>query len=968
MPDLGKIFNARINNDIRVALQTAEDLTKLVGAGAFPADKPLSLTLTAPQPDLDIFNTPVKLGASVTGTAQIAAADAKFQPFGDDTDLIAPDKNAYARLAIEAKLDGSASGGGNAGSVAISGEATATASMSYEHLLPVPLTETRLAAFTNLVTTTQLPQLADLPNLREGEALCFDALFNFDLGIKAKYGAALDISDTIDVASDLTFPVKAHAEFTVNAALGLGVHESMRVVVAKAGQRNGGWVRMRFTRTHRNRITFGAAFTLAVQYDATQGATMLLDKTFAQLQMPKAVADLREIVVQIEQPWSTIKSQLTAKAVDAVTTLVGNTGWQQWLDNSEEVKAFTTGAQWIVKSYDGLEEKVKSVWEELLARLDATGFEKVRTRIHELATLDINSIDIKKLTSGQLDRVIDLIELFSGKDIEELVLTGDIKTGLEKAIALAKKVDAMIQDASKNRALELMQGYAQRTGIAKVVEWLRARDTVAELQKAADTWIQSTVERLTGKLLSQVNEDDVARLQKFAAKVQKLIEAPQVLEAKLRKAVAKLKGEFTVSLSIEISRVSESTALVDLEIDPSNKTVLDAATRFLPSGNVQQLLTRLDAIDAGKDQKAPYDIRELVLTSRHIRTSTATLFFSFLGSIKSEKSQVRESTIRIEGGGDVPKKRTGLYNGGVVVRRTDDAINTEGAAWLRVEATGSGLDVEQPYDELRPSIRLTYVREDVKTTDEEIASMVAILGDVGFDTGATNFPQAGVSARFAMELELPAAAVAALVRDVDRLADFDRDVRNAGARWFDDRAIAPDAMRRIGKDMAAVIRSDAFPPASGDPQDLNDAARRNLFPVNIWDTTTAPQRIRNEYFRLVTFDASRTDPWHRRYVAFQPLDAPQTHDAVERMIRQGVDMFSTASVDWQIPLFNFWLVLSRLSRLSLIGPDVLRDAKGVATLRTRASSSAPWGDPLWFTLSEGMGIGAQGLRNRAFPI
>jgi hypothetical protein len=458
----------------------------------------------------------------------------------------------------------------------------------------------------------------------------------------------------------------------------------------------------------------------------------------------------------------------------------------------------------------------------------------------------------------------------------------------------------------------------------------------------------------------------VKKLQGFAAKVQKVIDAPQVLEAKLRKAVAKLKGEFTVSLSVEISRVSESSALVDLEIDPANPAALDAAKRFLPTGNVQQLLAKLDAIDVKPDQKAPYDIRELVLTSRHIRTSTATLFFSFLGSIKNEKAQVRESTVRIEGGGDVPKKRTGLYTGGVTVRRTSTGVSTEGSAWLRVEAEADEIDLSKAYDSFDASFRLTYVREDVKSTLEEMRSVARILGDLGFLSGGSVFatPAEGSSTRFSLELSLPPAAVAALVKDNIKQTDFDRDVRNAGVRWFDDEALATPADRETGRNLAIAVRSDAFGKtwtSGGD--DFNEAAMKGKFGVNVWDTVQ--HKLQQRYLVLGLFPTSRSF-WTGRYKQFKPLaSGAQLPAAIEKMIQQGVLLFSTASIDYQIPLFNFWLVLSRLSRIQ---PGVLNDATGVATFRTRPNDTVEWGAPQWFTLTAGTGIPGAALRARCFPV
>ena len=449
-----KLFDSGIPNDIVALYDTVDDLTQPVSAGAYAVK---SLSLDAGQGTLSIFDSPVKLGATATLTARIAAATETFTPFDEGTSLTAPAGTSYASLALDAKLTAAGQGGGKSGVLAISGEASATAQLSYLHLLPVPLTATRLSALMDLATTTQLPQLADFSRLRDGESLHFDALLNLDLGIEAKYGAELDINDTVAVAADLPIPVKAHAAFTASASLGLSLYGEGSVTVAKAGQRNPGFVRIRFARKRSSGITFGAAFSLAVQYDAATGVNALLDKTFAQLQMPKAVTDLQQFLVLATEPWPQLKEKISAKVADTVVTLVGDTGWKQWLDNDPRVKQLLDASNWIVTQYNSLDGKIKSLWEELLARLDDAGFAKVRARITELASLDVNSISVESLTGGKYNNIIDLIELFSGHDIESLVISAKLKEGIQRAVDVAKRFDAAVNGAP-DKAIAFLRG------------------------------------------------------------------------------------------------------------------------------------------------------------------------------------------------------------------------------------------------------------------------------------------------------------------------------------------------------------------------------------------------------------------------------------------------------------------------------------------------------------------------------
>jgi hypothetical protein len=952
---IGRLFDSGIPNDIVARVdETVDDLTQPVSAGAYAVK---SLSLDAGQGTLSIFDTPVKLGATATLTARIAAATETFQPFDEGTSIQAPAGTSYASLALDAKLTAAGQGGGKAGVLAISGEASANAQLAYLHLLPVASTATRLNALMDLALTTQLPQLANFSQLRDGESLHFDALLNLDLGIKAQYGAELDINDTIDVAADLPLPVKAHAAFTASASLGLSLYGEGSVTVAKAGQRNPGFVRIRFARKRSNGITFGAAFSLAVQYDAATGVNALLDKTFAQLQMPKAVTDLQQFLVLATEPWPQLKEKISAKVADTVVTLVGDTGWKQWVDDDPRIKQLLDASNWIVNEYNSLDGKIKSLWEELLARLDDAGFAKVRARITELAALDVNSISVESLTGGKYNNIIDLIELLSGHDIESLVISSKLKEGIQRAVDVAKRFDAAVNGAP-DKAIAYLRGFATRTGIAPVVAWLQKNATsTASLETAADTWMHNVVERLVDKELDKIDAGDVARLQAFAGKVQKLLNTPQVVEAKIRKAVAKLKGDFTVSLSIEMSRVSEHSALVDLEFDPTKSDVTDAVSRFLPSGNVQPLLETL-----GKANAASYDIRELILTSRHLRTSTGALMLSFLGTnINVQQSRLQEETISFEGGGSVPNKRTAVYAGGNTIRRTDTGSTMEGAAFMRIEATSRNLDRDAKYDTFDASIRLTFVREDSNARDEEMKSLSDLLGDLGMLV-STPMASAAGQTRFAVELNLPAAALDALIRDINDEDGWNVDMRNAATRWFRDAGLNPGDVQR-GQEMATVIASNTFTDTWTDPNAFKTAAIGRKFPVDIWDSIQG--RLQMKYTPLQPFNNGRAMRYGR-YQDFKPLmsgSQPLPSDA-RKVTALAAALFSIGAVEWPLPLLNFWLVLSRLSR---IAPEALKDARGVATLRSRANAQADWSDPQWFTLPEGVGVWTA-IRNRCFQI
>lgn len=946
---LGKFFDSGLANRIEATVdKVVDDFTKPVGKDPFVVK---SFSIDAGQPNISVFNTPVKLGATASLGLQILKDGTTVTPFDDGVAIAAPKKTSFARLDIAAKLQASASGGGNAGTFAISGEGSVTAGLNYYHLYPVPQSQNRLVALIDAVSKTELPQMASLKDLEPGQVLHFDAMLNVDLGIKAKYGAEAGIDEVVAITSDLSAPVQAHVQLTAEASLGFGLYEELSVTVARAGTRNDGWVRVRVARKHSNRITFGAAFTLAVSYDAAAGAQLILDKAFSQLQMPELVTTANQILSMATQPWSVIKTQLTQKASAAMVTLVGDMGWKDWVDGSDEVKNFLEAASWITGTYDKLEAKVQSIYDELIARLDDAGLAKVKAGLQKVIDFDPNA-QLDALIGDDADKVVQLIELLSGKDLEELVLSGSVAQGIKDAQAMAKKVLDTINGAS-GKVTSFVQGLAQRTGVKSVVDFLKKFDTADELKAQGDAFISSTVEKLVGKALDQINDDDVKRLQAFLTKVQPVLIPSAALHQKLKTKVEKLKGEFTFSFSIEVSRVLETSAVADLEIDPSSSAAVSAA-RFLTSGNIDDMLRALDNIGDEDDLDKPFDIRQLVLTSRRVRTSATALFFSFVGMTRTKQSRIEELTLTIEGGPNVANQRSALYAGGNVIRREDGAATAEGAAFVRIDAKSDVLDRDEPFAEAKSSIRLTYVREDRQTLQGELDSMRDLLAQTGFLPPGKSFdaPPEGVPTRFALEIDLPEEAVAGLITDIAKEEEWNLDVRNAGHRWFSDKGVANKNDLQIGTDIAKVLKAAPF--AQTWTKSTTTGFINAMKTLGVWDVIH--HRIQMKYLPLDIFIRNRSTRYGR-YKGFKPLAGLKPDDAA-KATSLAATLFANGGIDWNLPLLNFWLVLARLSHKS---PGTLAKGKGVATFRWRPSAQADWNAPQWFTLTDGTGIPAGAL-------
>lgn len=954
MTTIGNIFTSGIANKITASINAAEaEMNAPVSTGEFGKD----VTLDAGTHTLNLFDAPVKLAAATTLAVKICAPGAAFTVFDDAGPLSAPatppDGNpsgaavaaSFARLDVTGKFGAAASSSGRLGVLQLSGEASAGAQLSYTHLRPAAGVDGRLVALARLALTTQLPQLANIASLIEGESLDFSAKINADLNLMAKYGAGLDFNEVLNLVSDLSLAAKAHVQFSLSAAFGLSLYDQMRLTVGRTGQRNPGWVRVRVERSHRDRITFGAAFSLAIDYDAATGTRLLLDKIFALIPMPQLTSTMKEVLaLTAAGNWAQLTTMISAKSADLVTKLVNDTGWTTWVEGSPEVKQLTDAAYWIVTEYASLDGKIRSTYEELLSRLDAAGFDHFMTLIKQIAAFNLATFDVKTLVSSQAAEAIHLVELFSGKDIEELLINGSLRTGIEKAVSTAKAIQTMVEGAP-GKAIEWVNGLAARTGVAPVMTWLGTNATSpAALVAAGNTWIGSVVERLTGKSLAEINPADLVALKAFATKVQTLLAAPGDFQAKLKAHAEKLKGTFGISLSIELSRVSEWSSVVDIEVDPQDQDAVGAISRFLPAGDVQQLLSALTSIDAGNDGSLPYDLRDVLLTSRHLRTSSTALFITFLGLDKTSQSTIRDVCVRVSGGVNAPISRSGVYVGGSSVQMSAKGAVSEGGAWLRWEGSASDLDVRGAYTSVTPSLRLSYTREDDRTGQPELDGITAILTRFGFLGGAQVLvmPAPGMQTRFAVELQLGADALTALLTDVSNQADWENDLLEAGGRWFGDPAADLDQAR--GLKMAGVLANASYRTLWTNPTnaDFMSAARDGNFGVILADL--AANNFLPEFAPLQAFTQARSF----RYDGYRKFRMPadNTPAALEQTILLGSKMLATGGTEWVLPLLNFWFILDRIGRL---GPPAMAAAKGVATFRSRVDANSAWSGVQWLT-------------------
>jgi len=965
MKSLGHIL-ANAQNDIEVLfddVSAAADVLQPVGANAFTLK---SASVQAGKPGLTLFDVPLNLSATASASASIAASSATFQPFDDDP-LSAPANTSYAQLKVDGTfgLQGSVPSTGT--TLQLSGSAATSASFSYLHLLPVSQAATRLSAFEKLVTTAQLPELVSFNNLTQGEIDRLTATLGIDLGIKATAGASFDTNSVVSLFDGLSGAVKANVGYSLEAALGWSLHEEMTLTVGRAQQRNANWVRVRLERSDKSSLTFGVTFGLKAAYDATDIVTVL-QRALSLSPVMGAVKTLNEVLATFASgDWDKVKATISDFAANRLTAIAGP-AWTTWVNNSQEVQDFIALANKIVNFYNGLDGKVQSLWTDVLTRLDAAPGSKFADAIAKIAALD-PATDLQNLLSPQFQEALQIIEALTGKSIEELVLGSS--TAATDALTKAKKLAGQIQGLITGAPADIdaaIKKVADQFGISKAVAFLAANATsTTALNDAANRWARDLVTRLVGKAFDQITTADLQKVQEFAAKLQaKVLGAEAAINSAMQKALDLAKGEFGFSVAFEVSRVTERSALLDFEFNPANNGVLTRVSSTLPSGDVQRLLQKLDQVF---DPKTPvFDIRESVVSSRHVRSGAITAILSAFGLQNLTSFQgMRFDTSRVVTSN---AGREAEYTGGYTLRVKKDG-DTECSTWIESSATGPGQDPFAPYTTVDHLLRISFGRTDEQLSQRELVAYDRLLTELGFPITPADQPSVLVpinsDSHLAISMSLGKPAIDALIAD---LKDHGTgiDIRNAAFRVVTDGIVSTPLFappRELGDSLGRIILSKEFNDHWEDSSGQGFILAGTGQQIGGENVVVGGQVV-PPYVPVLMVIQKRPDTIQSVKTFAQTFPAAgMTPAGLERLARQTANSFAatTSKGEFDNPSFNLWFVLARLSRLNA---NVLTGARGLAILRWKAVGATDFTTKSWQLTPNG--IPTDLMAGRAFPL
>lgn len=954
---------------------------------------------------LTIFHQPFSLKkAELQATAWIREAGWSTSIFDSSSTLETPDGKRLTELELTGRFGISVERELPVSPLALTASGGLSGEMGYRFLWPFHVKEgsTWFHALAGLVRNTRLPHNLELTKLPEGAALEIDAWINLRLGLQARFGKELEIDEIVRLFDDLAPEIQAHVRFSFEASLGWSLYEEMRLTVARAAVLNDGWVRVRLERTSERRLSASAVMSLQVEYDlGTNQLEELLNRSLGLVSTSSVVETFQEVHELLEDGgWTAVRKKLSSEAADWLTEYLGDRTWHEWTDGSARVRELTGLAAEVVDAFDGLDDRVRSLWEELLSRADLEDDSPAVQALQRIAALEPDLLDPEKLLSQDFREALPLLEILGGKSLEDLLVAGlqGVQQAATEARDLAREALSLREEVP-TKVTDRLDELLHRNGIPRVVDFLRQVDSVDELKQRVDDEVRVPIERLVSRLLGkafdEIGAGDLERIQRWADDVADVLAQAEAWDEKIRSALGKLEGELGFSVTLEMERLTRRTALVDLEVDPSSDRAVRAVEAGLRKADAREILDGLPEPGAGDPEDLPYQLRESVFSVRRTRTGMASTLLSVAGLSFLQQSvgrRIEESTVRLTQDG-ATFRRTGAYRAGYL--RTEeghDADSFTAGVWLsaRGSAESSGKDLSAPYDELSSGLELVTRRDDPKTTGTEISALETLLRHLGFqkapDAPALPDVSSPTRTRFALRLHLPEGAVDAYLAELEggkkkAEAGWNPDFRNAAYRWYSDRLVSrtmfdrPDI--RLGDALAAFVASDLF-------AEHGLAGARDL---ESWAVQQGAVRLHGPDFsaklRLVDSIDRRWTPdarslsilaasrglglkQHRKLeTVHRTVISDRKPADLQELLRRAGKAFQASWVTaWPNPGFGFWLALARIHRLD---PQALTEATGVASLRWRHEGATEWSGPVQWTLRRGIGIPAGPLHG-VFPI
>lgn len=666
-----------------------------------------------------------------------------------------------AKLGLEAKAKGEYSPSNGFG---LSGKLDGSSLLHYQLISDVDPDTTVVVAAGDLLEKASLPKGLNLANVVAGQTHVFTCKHALDLGVQTTYGFdkqfKVPIATLNDIFQGSSAALLAEITGTVTAAAGWSMADELEWLVSTHLAQTTNWVRCSLHRKKSRRFSFGFRVDLRATYNLSAAEAML-------------------------------------------DQLLGLTPWQSWMDDLDKiqrvVQEFTDldkqklighltdlGMKEISTYIQGLNN---SAFNKLLAGIENINDVVALIRDFELPELDQNLFrTIGKTLAAQSDWFNDLefLEHLVGQDIFSWVLEQDksVAEFMNEANARYQDLKATY-DGVKGLVQKLQDQVVKWSSKAWVQAILSAKDAET-LKKNLVDQLRPGVEKVLGKALTFIDDEDFAKLRQVAKRVSNLLDAPETIMNDLKARLKELKGEFGVSLAWDLERLTREEALFDLEIDPSQAEgqAVFAAHR---DRDVSGLITALSAA-FGKNEdgeKQSILIHQAWLSSERKRTSSALGIFGSWFSGNANSACLRQTKLDFS-------SANGLLVSGYVKGVFSQSKEIKGdSLWLcEVGLVGTinedkvqgGPWENEPIENVAWSIQISMSRKDYSIDAMELTAIKTLLGDLGF-SGA--WPTNIAGSEFAVDLSIRIPLVAGW-NGFSGMSSADawNVYKNVGEKWF----------------------------------------------------------------------------------------------------------------------------------------------------------------------------------------
>ncbi len=752
-------------------------------------------------------------------------------------------------------------------------------------------------------------------------------------------------------------------------------------------------MRLRIETASKRRLTIGAAVDLKLNYDLAGPLESILDHVFDLDPTGDLLESFEKVAGEIAAGnWEGVAEKLGQRGVDALDEFFRGEKWASWTSESDEFKQLSAFAKRLVDSYEGFDERlanrVRALWADVIDVTRLGAGTKVREILEKVSKLDAQNLDLEQYLPEDAGAIVDTLETLTGETIEDLLVDAALRKKITDAATAAKRI-LELADNTPAELLNRFEELKKRSGITSAVTFLKdhassPKTLKKKLEDELRPRVRRLVENLAGKAIEAIDPGALAAIQKWAQRVRAFLvdahEEVDELESKLREAVRKLRGEVGFSISLEIERVTERSALLDITFDASDRKARKAVLNGLAEGKPAAILEKMPYTKEKDDKelRAPdgWTIHEaLFVTSRSRSRSRKWVFGALLGSTWNRR--LEESRIRVTNTARHATLTAGYATGKSASRSSREF---EASAHWAAEATGPVGPLSDPYASFTESTTLKFSLRDTRTNAHELAAMDTLLSDLCFapqganaatDVVRTKYAQeqAVLGVEFSSEEELPKDLdvsldivlrlpheAAALYLDVSDPSDWNDDYRRAAIHCFDN----PLDQRRFpgikGARMGNVWAQVAANPVFGDHwhEEVLEFARKvngRRFPVEIGDrvfSTVVNHRVstRPTWDIKASFVGLREMILRRGYgqrrlakleTSYEKLKSAQggliKHGDLSSAGRGISRSFGLASIRKNPiePSFLVWLLLARCASAE----TVLKAVRGVAVLRWR---------------------------------